>query len=420
MAPGIGYTIGGPKLTTPPDTYPASFIGVPNNGAITLTNIIENKSYLLGNPYPSAIDADTFLTENANVLDGTLYFWTHNTAMQDRNLISSTAGSGALAYTSDDYASYNITGGVGIAPDITAAANNPGGNTSVPSGKIAAGQGFFASSQLTIPPGSAIVFNNDIRVAGVTLGIDNNSQFFKTRNPKTKTAVDIEKNRVWLNLKNKQGAFKQTLVGYITGATNDYDNLFDGESFDGNEFVDFYSVNQDKNLVIQGRALPFDENDTVPLGFRSTINGDFTINIDQVDGSLTNQAVFIEDKLTNTVFDLKSGNYTFSTVAGTFNDRFVLRYTDKTLSTDETEVNDGILVLYSNNYKTLIIHNSMMDSTVNKVSLFNMIGQNIANWDVEDGMQTNIQIPIKNTSSGIYIVKVKTTKGESNKKIIIK
>ena len=156
------------------------------------------------------------------------------------------------------------------------------------------------------------------------------------------------------------------------------------------------------------------------LGFRSTIEGDFTINIDQVDGVLTDKAVFIEDKLTNTITNLKSGDYTFTTVAGTFNDRFVLRYTDKTLSTEETEVNDGILVLYSNNYSTLIIHNSLMDATVNKVALFNIAGQNISNWDVKDSEQTNIQIPIKNISSGIYIVKVKTTKGESSKKIIIK
>jgi hypothetical protein len=61
-----------------------------------------------------------------------------------------------------------------------------------------------------------------------------------------------------------------------------------------------------------------------------------------------------------------------------------------------------------------------MFTTVNSVSLFNITGQNIANWEVNDSEQTNIQIPIKNVSSGIYIVKVKTTNGESSKKIIIK
>ncbi|TRX21393.1 T9SS type A sorting domain-containing protein [Flavobacterium franklandianum] len=432
MTAGLGYIVRGPEPTSiqpvpppPPGLYEAPFVGVPNNGNKSVSSIIANRSYLLGNPYPSAISADKFLIANAGVLNGTLYFWTHKTQI---GVGGSNPGTGTYAYSGDDYAVYNATGGVGAAPsDIDPQTNlpyrgpSPSGSDK-PNGFISVGQGFFASTQVS-PSGSSIVFDNSMReVGGTTLpdGTKINEQFFKTKNPNTKTASTIEKHRIWLNLSNTQGAFKQTLIGYVSNAINDYDSRFDGESFDGNEFVDFYSINQDKNLVIQGRALPFDENDEVPLGFRSTIDGTFTINIDQVDGSLMNQAVFIEDKLTNTVFDLKSGNYTFNTFAGTFNDRFVLRYTDKTLSIGELDGNDGIIALYSNNYKTLIIRNNVTDATVNAVELFNLLGQNIANWDVKENEQTNIQIPIKNVSSEIYIVKVKTTKGEFSKKIIIK
>jgi hypothetical protein len=165
--------------------------------------------------------------------------------------------------------------------------------------------------------------------------------------------------------------------------------------------------------------VPFDENDTVPLGFKTTIEGSFTINIGQVDGLLTNQAVYLEDKVTNTVTNLKTGDYTFTTEVGTFDDRFVLRYTDKALGLNDTDKADGILVFYSNNYKTLIIKNNVMDATVNSVVLFNTTGQSIANFDIKDSGQTNLQIPIKNIPSGIYIVKVKTTKGESSKKVIV-
>jgi len=381
MVAGIGYIVGGPKSTSAVSTYLAPFYGVPNNGAISLAGtIVPDSFYLLGNPYPSAINADTFLNENAAVLNGTLYFWTHNTAMQDRNLIgnnpdgSTKAGSGAYAYTQDDYASYNITGGVvGIAPDITAKANSLGGNTNIPSGKIAAGQGFFASS-LVNPTGSAIVYNNDIRVAGTTSTIVNNSQFFKTSNTKGKTTNAVEKHRVWLSLSNSQGAFKQALVGYVTGATNEYDSRFDGESFDGNEFVDFYSINQDKNLVIQGRAMPFDETDEVPLGYRTTIDGAFTINIDQADGLLADQAIFIEDKLTNTIFDLKSGAYAFTTIAGTFNDRFILRYTSKTLGTKNFDTLENTVVV-SNTNKQIKINSSV--EMIDKVLVYDLLGRQI-------------------------------------------
>jgi hypothetical protein len=429
MDVGKGYIVRRPDfisgIPVMTETYTASFEGEPNNGIITFpsgfTGAAEGTSNLLGNPYPSAIDADKFLAANAGVLDGTLYFWTHNTALNLAGSISNPGPGWAYTYSLDDYASYNITGGVATAPDITASApSDPDHNVKgvdlgkKPTGKIAAGQGFFATSKAL----GNVTFNNDMRLSSSGAILDN-TQFFKTKNPKGKTANTIEKNRVWLNLTNTLGAFKQTLIGYVTDATNEYDSRFDGESFDANEYLDFYSVHQEKNLVIQGRALPFDATDEVQLGYRTTINGEFTINIDQVDGVLTNQTVFIEDKLTNTIFDLKTGNYTFSTTPGTFNDRFVLKYSNKTLSVDQTDKVDGILAFYSNNYDTLIIHNENMDSTVDSVSLFNMTGQNIGVWDVRNSEQTNIQIPIKKISSGIYIVKVKTTIGESSKKIIV-
>ncbi|MFV7233950.1 T9SS sorting signal type C domain-containing protein [Flavobacterium sp. ZB4R12] len=369
MSKGIGYIVRGPQnydSVTAAD-FPAVFVGVPNNGAFSLTGISADKLYLIGNPYPSALDADKFLTDNSSVLDGTLYFWTHNTAIQlATNITNGSAGSGTYAYTSDDYASYNLTGGVGT----TAISGG-----TVPSGKIASGQAFFTSSKLA-PTGSSVVFNNTMRVGvgGIT---GDNSQFFKmTKSSKTISA--IEKHRIWLNLTNTQGAFKQMLVGYVSNATNGYDNAFDGESFDGNQFVDFYSVNQDKNLTIQGRALPFDEKDEVPLGYTSTIEGAFSIAIDQVDGLLVSQDIFIEDKNTNVINNLKQGAYNFSTEAGTFNDRFVLRYintiTNKTLVTGDFETLDNT-VLVSNKNKQIKINSSV--EAINKVQVYDLSGKSV-------------------------------------------
>ncbi len=407
MVAGKGYIINGTKVQSgpvPPPGLTKPFFGVPNNGNIIIPvlhtgNDALGTSNLLGNPYPSALDADKFLADNVGVLEGTIYFWTHYTEIQDRNLIGldpitglPKAGSGAYAYTSDDYASYNTTGGVA------------GSDGEVPVGKIAAGQGFFATS---IAAGT-VTFNNTMRFVG------NNIQFFKTKNPTSKLAKVIEKNRVWLNMTNTQGAFKQTLVGYITNATNDFDDRFDGESYDGNEFVDFYSVNQDKNLVIQGRALPFDENDEVPLGYRTTINGAFTISIDQVDGLLTNQAVFIEDKLTNTVFDLKSGNYTFNTVSGTFNDRFVLKYSNKTLGTNTFDSLEKT-VLVSNKNKQIKINSSL--EMINKVTVFDLLGRQI--YQKANVNSNELSISTLVSSGQVVIVKTVLQNGqEVNNKIV--
>jgi hypothetical protein len=415
MLAGTGYIIRAPEIPFQ-NPFDAFFIGVPNNGLYTITGIAPYKSYLLGNPYPSALDADTFLDANSDVLNGTLYFWTHNTPLSLAGDISNPGPGWAYTYSLDDYAVYNITGGVGTAIDsgsVTGSAvSDPDHSASgvdlgnKPTGKIASGQGFFASSK-TPSSGSSIIFNNSMRVGVVDILEENNTQFFRTISPKTKLA-SIEKHRIWLNLKNSQGAFKQTLVGYITDATNEYDSRFDGESFDANEFVDFYSLNQDKNLVIQGRALPFDKNDEVPLGYRTTIEGDFTINIDQIDGVLTNQAVFIEDKLTNTVFDLKSGNYTFNTVAGAFNDRFILRYNNKTLGTNDSETLEN-QVLVSNKNKQIKINSAV--EIIDKVFVYDLLGRQIYKKDKVNSNE--LTLTNFNSSQQTLLVKVTLQNGKT-------
>ena len=399
MTAGRGYIIRGPEAASPPvppNPYLAIFTGVPNNGVYSITGLAADSSYLIGNPYPSAINADTFLQENSGIL-GTLYFWTHNTPIQlATNITDNSAGSGAYAYTSDDYASYNSTGGV-----ATKIGNTSGGVEKVsnrPTGIIAAGQGFFASSLVSCTA-TAIVFNNDIRVTGTS---GNSAQFFKRSNTKSTIASSIEKDRIWLNVTNTQVAFKQTLVGYITDATNDFDDRFDGQSFDGNEFIDFYSVLQDKNLTIQGRALPFDEKDVVPLGFRSSIEGTFAINIDQVDGMLINQAVFIEDKLTNTTSNLKINPYTFTTLAGTFNDRFVLHYINKTLATPNFDT-PTTKVLVSNKNKQIKVN--AFTKTIDSVSIYDLLGKQIYQKTDVDSNEWSIA----NLVSSHQILVVKTT-----------
>ncbi|MDI6045711.1 T9SS sorting signal type C domain-containing protein [Flavobacterium yafengii] len=410
MSKGKGYIIRAPENNSitppPPGLYEAVFIGAPNNGTVSISSLINDSSYLIGNPYPSALDANKFLIDNSTVLDGTLYFWTHNTSIQLASSITNgSAGSGAYAYTSDDYATYNLTGGVGTS------ATTIGFGPVVPTGKIASGQAFFASTKPTIPANSSIMFNNSMRVEGTILG--NNSQFFRTTKS-SKTASVIEKHRVWLNLTNSEGAFKQMLVGYVTDATNDYDNAFDGESFDGNEFIDFYSINEDKNLTIQGRALPFDKNDEVTLGYSSTIEGIFSISIDQVDGILTSEDVFIEDKMTNNVKNLKEGAYSFSTGAGAFNDRFVLRFTQKTLGTDKVGEFDNS-VLISNDKKVLKIKSEL--ESIKRITVFDLLGRKL--FDKEAVNSNEFSTSNITLNKQLVLVKVMLTNGKVISKKVI-
>lgn len=385
MLKGNGYIIRAPQtfsITVPAiDTNPV-FVGVPNNGVVTLASLAGNKVHLLGNPYPSAIDADKFIAANSTSLEGTLYFWTHNTSPS-----KDIAGNAIYNYTTNDYVTYNKTGGVNLA-----------------SGKIAAGQGFFAPATAS---GGTVVFNNAMRYTEGQPNYDN-SQFYKfsTTSKATSKTTTAEKSRIWLNLTNKEGAFKQTLIGYISGATNDYDRGFDGMSYDGNQFVDFYSVNNNVNLTIQGRPLPFVKQDSVALGYKSTIIGEFQISIDHTDGVMSSQNVFLEDKDLNILHDLKKGAYTFSTAKGTFKNRFVLRYVDKNavepvVETPEVvtpEVDGTVAVSVQENQITV----SSSEDLISKIIIYDISGKIIYQ---KENVSAN-DVVIQNLLSGQQVLLV--------------
>jgi len=398
MGVGKGYIIRGPEsyvFPALPGVVLTSFVGVPNNGDISVPIGKKDSFNLIGNPYPSALDASQFLAANNTVLGGTIYFWTHNTAIQSRLNILATAGSGALAYTSDDYAAFNITGGLATF-EAKSDATPLDLLDHIPSGKIAAGQAFFATSVIT---GGTAVFKNSMRIGSGLLGLDN-SQFFKTKSNAKQEGV-IEKNRVWLNLTNAQGAFKQTLIGYISGATNNYETAFDGISFNGNSFINFYSLQENLKLAIQGKALPFDENDIVPLGYKTTIAGEFKIAIEQTDGLLSNKKIFLEDKLMGKIQDLSEGAYLFTTEIGTFDDRFILSYTNKTLGTDDYEVVENGVVITSK-HKEIKITSS--ENAIAKIFVYDLSGRQIylnSKIDKREFIINNL-----NSSDQVLIIKV--------------
>jgi len=382
MIPGEGYTVRAPQTFSITNTaiYSATFTGTPNNGDYPVQIYNTNWS-LIGNPYPSAIDALKFININHNASPsvdvGTLYFWTHNTPPS-----GTPSSNGTYDYTSNDYAAFNLSGSIG-----TGGAKLPNGSFGPPpTGEIAACQSFFMRAS-----GSGIVkFTNDMRLDG------KNDQFYKTSKSNT-----IEKNRVWLNLTNAKGAFKQALVGYIDGASDTWDVNYDAATMNGNSFIDFYSINESKKLAIQGRALPFQETDRVPLGYKTTVAGDFTIAIDHADGVFNNQAVYLEDKTTGTVTNLQAGNYTFTTAIGTFIDRFTIAYVKKTLGTGDFEdAQNGVFV----SIKEKTIKVTSTKETIKEVTIYDINGQLLYNKK-KVGL-AELQIPNLQSSNQVLLVKV--------------
>ena len=378
MIAGKGYIIQGPKTfsSTTASKYEATFKGIPNNGTVEVSIGGSDSFSLIGNPYPSTLNADIFLKSNAAQIKGTLYFWTHNTPI--------TKGQ----YASDDYAVYNLLGGVG-----TRGALASGVNETIPDEKIASGQAFFVSGKTS----GTVEFNNMMRMA------EKNTTFFKPAKVQNDDAqIKVEKHRIWLNLKNSEGVFKQILLGYIKGASNSYDTDFDAESFNGNQFVDFYSIAENKELVIQGRALPFVESDSVLLGYSSTISGEFNLSIDHLDGLFSNLDVFIEDKNLKSTHNLKDGPYMFQTQKGTYYDRFVLKFMNVELGTGDFEKDKNEFLV---SVKDKNINLTSTKEFISEVDIFDVSGKRLFVKEKIDARE----LQISNLQSRNQILLIMTT-----------
>ncbi len=413
MTLGKGYAIRDLEGTAIANT--AQFEGKLNNGQITHyitrgtyngidyegngnTATAEDDNWnLIGNPYPSAISLTDFTTANPYI-DGTLYFWRHTAPPS--TFVGDPFYTGFLYnYSENDYLSANSLG-----------STPPGFN-----GYIAAGQGFFVQLLNSSPRPSPVVFNNSMR------GTYANDGFYRSANLNADNTTNTnEKHRIWLDLIDSNNTALSLLVGYAAGATDAIDRLYDGHLLNDSNYQFYSTLNtpeKSNKLAINGRALPFVDTDTIPLGFKTATQGEYTIALNTVDGlfETTDQDIYLEDKVLNLIHDLRTSPYSFTTDLGTFEDRFVLRFnTNNSLSVTDLDANANL------NIRTLsnAIVATATKSFIKTFELHDITGRLIhKNLNIT---AADYSYPTQNLSRGTYIVTVALANGSTvSKKLMI-
>jgi hypothetical protein len=365
---GKGYFFRSPNNYHPTNTqvFEGVFIGIPNNGDYDIAAPYQFNG--ISNPYPSPIDADTFIFENGI---STLYFWTNNNAPVNGSYD-----------TVNNWATYVIGSGT------TA---NGGGLE--PNGILPSGQGFIVAFE-TEDINREITFTNAMRTN------DSNGVFFKQLND--------NKHRFWLNLSNEQVTFNQIMIGYQENATQGVDTGVDAKMFayEGNAIYSLIEGSQEQ-FVIQSRELPFTGLDVVSLGFRALNAGSFSISLNKLDGLFEqgNTDVYLKDHLTQTQHNLSENPYAFLSEEGVFDSRFEILY-QTTMSISDSD-------LWSSNWGVYRQNNGLQILTsgfnLKEVAIYDMLGRKVY---VSQAESTSHFIPTLDANQ-IYIVKIKTTENQT-------
>lgn len=454
---GEGYTMKGTSGDVPLATQQNYvFKGKPYNGDITL-QIAAGNDRLIGNPYPSALDADEFIKDNIaetinskagrntkNIFNGALYFWDHFGQINTHILREYVGG----------YATYTLMGGVKAYANGELINNNGTHGSKIPRKFIPVNQGFFVIavsdtlSNSTIDPiiinyGGDIVFKNSQRV--FITETEGNSVFMKGVKSKNKTVGNIINSdvrpKIWLQFDSPTGYHRQLLVGVDENASNGFDLGYDALIADINK-EDMYWIFSGSKFVIQG-VNNFNKDQELPLGLKISKTGLARIKIDKLENLHKKFLLGIKDKLTGETFDITEKPFEILLEAGEYANRFALTFKmnmiadenalliDQDVSVtiknyliaeDDSRVqnqellNIGIKVFMNSNISELQIKN-VMNTEIIGINLYNNVGQCVKSWNTNLNRQ-DISLPI-NTATGIYFVQINTKNGKKVKKISI-
>jgi hypothetical protein len=335
--------------------------------------------HLVGNPYPSGLNVDAFITDNATEIESSVYLWSSDGS--DYNSLES------------DYAIMGLAGAVSAG----------GSGVNPTSATISSAQGFFVQS-LTSTSGN-LTFSNSQRVS--------------TNNTFQRIKPDME--RIWLGVEKENGAKNELLLAFLDEAEEGKD-LYDDSKLSGNSFVSLYSIGDFKSgeqeLAIQGLPSFINER-TIPIGIEVKEAGEFTFSINYLDGFDSETQLFLYDTEIESLIDLRAGNYTVSLEKGEFNERFSLRFiggkiTD--LPEDSLgELNDLGINLYAtkNEIRIQFTHSELAKS---QIEIYDISGRLLF---VQSNKNQALDIKIPVVQSGIYIVKVASQNGIVSRKLFV-
>ncbi|HNW99192.1 MAG TPA: choice-of-anchor J domain-containing protein [Bacteroidales bacterium] len=296
---------------------------------------------LICNPYPSAVDIESATTDASN-LETTIWY-----------------RSGGNFYT------YNWTGHSGT------------GSRYVP-----AMQAFWTKVAAGNSNGTLIFENAD--------RLHNSQAFYKaTSQPNV------------LRMQVSNGTLNdEVLLGFYQNASDNFENYDSRKMFGDDEYPQLYSLTSDNiKVAINGYPeLSANNEKVVPLGFKTSTSGSFTINAINLGEFDVSIPVYLEDAQQSIIQDLRQTNtYAFTSPVIDDANRFKLHFGNTITSVPANS--ESAISVYATN-KTIYINTPKNAN----VKVYDVLGNLILNQQAVQGLN-KFQL---NVETGIYITKVQT------------
>lgn len=216
----------------------------------------------------------------------------------------------------------------------------------------------------------------------------------KAENAKKAMKRQLNPERLLVNLAVSDGKnTDKTRVVFNQTKSSKYEMDCDAAKFESTtSAVQLYSIEA------QGGKMAINERPqgSVQLGFTAKAAGDYTIAAERMD-----QPVLLKDNLMNITYDLSNGDYSFSSEAGTFDNRFMLLIDGGATGIADIAKEAGVNIMPSTNGINLT---GVDGKTVNVYSLSGAL------------FATRTENGFLNLSKGVYIVEV----GKMKTKVMVK
>lgn len=380
IAPGLGFTM---KGTSAAANQLYDYRGKPNSGTIT-NNVASGVFTLIGNPYPSSVDAVRFIHYPANVsaITGVLYLWDQDLTPQTHILRDYLGGYATYTVNNDGsletflpatFNSYNSDGTLNTTGSNSTSGRNFGRY-------IPISQGFMVEG---IPGTTGVVtMRNSFRAFERETAV--NGRFFKVNHKKSSKnqqgspfkAIPSDFKRFRLNIDFNDLYTRQLVQTFHeTKTTNGYDIGYDIKQGSTTSSDVYWNAEDGDNKFI-AQAQPFNAGtQELSLAFTLQESQSIRIRLLDVQNFSEGQEIYFKDTFNNTYTNLQSNAANINLEAGDYTSRFKIVFTKaKVLNTNPTTFDD-VIIYHNDRAQALSIIN--YNFNIKQLNLYDTQGREI-------------------------------------------